>query len=61
MVLFKNQKENKLQTIMLSADQEWEKFLKTLPGGDYYGLFKSMKIWRKDKLTPSQLLKKYSK
>ena len=43
------------------SKKEWEKFLKTLPGGDYYGLLKSMKIWRKDKLTPSQLLKKYSK
>ena len=43
------------------STKECQKLLKTLPGGDYYGLLKSMKIWRKDKLTPSQLLKKYSK
>ena len=42
------------------SKKEWEKFLNTLPGGDYYKLMKNMKDWRKSKLTPSQLIKKYS-
>ena len=42
------------------SKKEWKEFLNTLPGGDYYNYVKQMRNWRKSKLTPAELIKKYS-
>lgn len=42
------------------SKKEWKEFLNTLPGGDYYNYVKQMRDWRKSKLTPAELIKKYS-
>ena len=43
------------------SKREWKKFLSKLPGGDYYNYVKQMQNWRKSKLTPAELIKKYSR
>jgi hypothetical protein len=42
------------------SKKEWKEFLNKLPGGDYYNYVKQMRDWRKNKLTPAELIKKYS-
>tara|TARA_R110002051_G_scaffold59130_1_gene108299 strand:- start:50 stop:1339 length:1290 start_codon:yes stop_codon:yes gene_type:complete len=42
------------------SKKEWKEFLNKLPGGDYYSYVKQMRNWRKSKLTPAELIKKYS-
>ena len=53
--------KNRSSELAKSKSGKATNFIKSLPGGDYYQLLKQIHEWRRKDLTPSELIKKYSK
>ena len=53
--------KNRIGELAKSKSGKAIDFIKSLPGGDYYKAVETINFWRSGKLTPSQLIKKYSK
>ena len=53
--------KNRISELASSKNKKATNFIKSLPGGDYYKTLETINFWRSDKLTPAQLIKKYSK
>ena len=56
-----NYLKNRISELAKSKSAKATDFIKSLPGGDYYDILKSINFWRSGNLTPAQLIKKYSK
>ena len=53
--------KNRISELASSKNKKATNFIKSLPGGDYYKTLETINFWRSGKLTPAQLIKKYSK